>query len=254
VDIDLLAAIATAANFNYEFVQTPWLDLFDQVKNNQVDFAISGITINDVRKETYDFSVPYFLSTHKILAKEGTDITSAKDLVNKKVAVIEGTTGASAVEKILGADNPNILKFVENSQGVQAVIDGQADAYVNDNSLVEYFANNNPGFAVIEDSEAFAKEFYGLMFPKGSDLRDLINEAITTVLENGEYAAIHEKWLGSTPDVDLLLEAGTYENPYDVFDENAEELNHEDEETNAEGEVDWNDNFVDIDVDVDVDA
>jgi len=47
--------------------------------------------------------VPYFLSTHLILAPEGTDITNAQDLVSKTVVVRNGTTGAVAVESVFGA-------------------------------------------------------------------------------------------------------------------------------------------------------
>jgi len=64
------------------------------------------------------------------------------------------------------------------------------DGFVDDSGILESFKNNNPGFVIIRDPEAFAKEFYGLMFLKGSSLVAGFNSAITTVLENGETLPI----------------------------------------------------------------
>jgi len=215
------AAVTKAGGLQYEFVQLPWTDLFAEVLNGTVDLAVSGITINDVRKEIYDFSVPYFLSTHVILAPEGTDITNAQDLVNKIVVVRNGTTGAAAVEAIFGGDSPNILRVSTTDEAFQALTEGNADAYVDDSGILESFANNNTGYVIIRDPDTFTQELYGLMFPKGSSVVNEFNSAITTVLQNGEYTQIYTNWFGSTPNVALLLAAGEDEDPYDVLNEEA---------------------------------
>lgn len=245
LDIELLAAVAQQAGVQYELVPLAWTDLFNQVQNAQVDLAISDITINDAREEIYDFSVPYYLSVHKILAQAGTDITSAQDLVslNKIVGARDATISLAAVERILGADNPNIRKFATLDEGAQALGNGEIDAYVDDGGLVDYYANNNPGFTVIEDNNAFEKEFYGLMFPKGSALKAVFDPAITAVLENGEYDRIYTQWFGVAPDVALLLRAGEDEDPYDVFDE-------ENEMEWGNEEWDDDDDMLDIDISV----
>jgi len=249
-DIDFLQAVTEAVYLNYDLVSAPsWDGLFQMVEYNQVDLAVSGITINDPRKEIYDFSVPYFTATHKILARSGTDIQSAQDLVGKVVVVRNGTTGAVAVEKIYGGDNPNILRVSTQDEATQALASGEADAYVDDSSIVEYYANNNPGYVVITDPNAFDYEFYGFMFPKGSPWVASFNAAITTVLENGDYTTFYENWFGATPDVALLLRAGTLEDPYDALEENlGEEMEMLNEEENVE--VNLESLLVSVDVNV----
>jgi polar amino acid transport system substrate-binding protein len=214
---DFFNAVSAAGSFTYEWDNTPWLEMFEKVKNNQVSFAVSSITINDVRRETYDFSKPYFVSVHKIIAKEGTDIKTAADLKTRKVAVKEGTTGAAATERIFGGPSANILKYAQTGDTYDALANGDVDAVVDDNGLLENYASTHPGYVVIEDNDSFDKELYGYMFPKGSAAKAKVDDAITAAIESGDYATVYMKWFGKAPDTDLLLRAGGLADPYDVF-------------------------------------
>lgn len=208
LDMDWLKEIMAEAGYEYEVQNTGWDALFAAVQGKNVDLAMSAITINDDRKQTYDFSTPYFESTNMILVPEGSDITNAMDLKGKIVAVQNGTTGQASVEKILGVNHENIKKFENNTIAITELLNGGADAVVADNTVLKEFVKNNPDkkLITISDTENFESEFYGLMFPKGSELKAEIDAAIKTVIENGTYAEIYEKWLGEAPDVTVLLE------------------------------------------------
>ncbi|MGG3739101.1 basic amino acid ABC transporter substrate-binding protein [Aeribacillus pallidus] len=207
-DIDFLDAVMAEAGLEYDLKNIGWDPLFAAVQGKEVDMAISGITINDKRKQTYDFSVPYFQSTHMILVPEGSDIKNANDLIGKKVGVQNGTTGQAAVEKLLGEENENIKKFENNVVAIMELLNGGVDAVVTDNTVVNEYLKNNPdkNLVGIEDPTNFESEFYGLMFPKGSELKEKLDAGIKTVIENGTYAEIYKEWFGSEPNVDVLLE------------------------------------------------
>lgn len=53
----------------------------------------AGLTINDERKQTVDFSSIYYSSTLVVVSAKDAPISSVKDLAGKKVAVQEGTSG-----------------------------------------------------------------------------------------------------------------------------------------------------------------
>lgn len=205
-DVDFVNAVAKEAGYEVDIVHVGWDPVFVELEDRIADFAVSAITINDERKESYDFSHPYFLSTNKILVPEGSDIKSAADLKDKKVAVQNGTTGQEAIESVLGANNPNIKKFENTVLAIMELKGGGADAVVADNTVVEEYAKNNPNdkFVVVEDTGAFASEYYGLMFPKDSELKAEFDEAINAIYENGTYAKIYKEWFGSEPDVEDL--------------------------------------------------
>lgn len=205
-DVDFIEAVAEEAGYEIEIEHVGWDPLFVEIKDEIADFGISAITINDDRKQTYNFSVPYFLSTNKILVPEGSDIASAADLEGKVVAVQAGTTGQEAVEGIMGKNNKNMKQFENNNLAIMELTSGGADAVVADNTVVEEYVKNNPDqkLTVVEDTESFASEYYGLMFPKGSELKAEFDEAINKVLDSGKYAEIYNEWFGSDPDVENL--------------------------------------------------
>lgn len=205
-DIDLVNAVAKEAGYELKVDHVGWDPIFVEIEGKRADFAVSSITINDERKQSYDFSSAYFLSTNKILVKEGSPIKSAADLKDKVVAVQNGTTGQEAVEGLLGKNNEKIKKFENNNLAIMELNSGGADAVVADNTVVEEYAKNNPNdkLIVIEDADAFDAEFYGLMFPKGSELRDEIDAALKTVLDNGTYTKIYKEWFGTEPDIEKI--------------------------------------------------
>lgn len=206
-DIDFVKAVAEEAGVSVEIENVGWDPVFAELQSKSADLGVSAITINDDRKKTYDFSVPYFLSTQKILVPENSDIASAEDLKGKTVAVQNATTGQAAAEALLGKNNKSIKKFDNNNLAIMEMTSGGADAVVADNTVVEEYAKNNPDqkLKVIED-DTFENEYYGLMFPKGSELKETFDKAINEIFENGTYSKIYQDHFKIEPDIDLLKE------------------------------------------------
>ncbi|MDC3416894.1 basic amino acid ABC transporter substrate-binding protein [Aquibacillus salsiterrae] len=208
-DVDLLAAVMEEAGYDYELKNLGWDPMLESVRSGSVDLGISGITINDDRKETYDFSVPYFQSTHMIVFNEGVGITNANDLEGKRIGVQTGTTGADAAEKIVGQNNKNISKYETTALAFMALQNGDVEAVVTDNVVAAEYKKNNPDAKVetVTDEDNFESEFYGIMFPKDSEIVDEISSALATVIENGTYTEIYQEWFGEEPNLDALTNA-----------------------------------------------
>jgi ABC-type amino acid transport substrate-binding protein len=207
-DVDLVTAVAKEAGFKVKVENVGWDPIFVEIEGKRADVAASSITINDERKQSYDYSAPYYLSTNKILVKEGSDIKSAADLKDKKVAVQNATTGQEAASKVMGDNSPNLKKFENNTLAIQEMNSGGADAVVADNTVIEEYAKNNPKdkLKIIEDENAFEAEFYGFLFPKGSDLVAEFDKALKAVIDNGTYTKIYKEWFGTEPDIKKLKE------------------------------------------------
>ncbi|ESU32324.1 hypothetical protein G3A_11970 [Bacillus sp. 17376] len=205
-DIDFLKAAAKEAGYELKIENVGWDPIFVEIKSKRADLSVSSISINDERKQTYDFSLPYFLSTNKILVREDSDIKSAADLKGKVVAVQNGTTGQEAMDKLLGKNNKDIKKFDNNNLAIMEMLSGGADAVVADNGVVEVYAKNNPNekLKVIEDSGSFEAEYYGILFPKGTDLKADFDKAIKKIVENGTYEKIYQEWFGQEPNMEML--------------------------------------------------
>jgi polar amino acid transport system substrate-binding protein len=191
-DIDFVKALAEEAGIEVEFRNVSWDPLFDAVKNSEVDFAVSSISITDKRKESHDFSDPYFTAYQLILVPEDSDITSFEDLKGKKVSVQISTTGHEVVKGLLGETSPDILAFETMPLAISEMVNGGADACVGDSPVIREYIKNNPNvkFRTIRDS-SFQDEYYGLMVKKGNqELLDLLNNGIKKLKEKGKLEEI----------------------------------------------------------------
>lgn len=197
--IDLMKAIATAANFQVDFQSLPFDGIIPALQAKTVDVAISSITITQERSKTVDFSRPYFKAGLAIAIRtDNQEINSFDSLENKKIAVQIGTTGAETAKTVPGAQ---VSSFDSAPLALQELLNGNVDAVINDAPVTLYAINtgNLQGIKVIQ--QLLTEEFYGIATAKKSPYLSLINQGLTKVLENGTYPKIYQKWFKSTPPV-----------------------------------------------------
>ncbi|WP_370872583.1 basic amino acid ABC transporter substrate-binding protein [Paenibacillus zeirhizosphaerae] len=206
-DVDFIDAVMKEAGIEYEVNNIGWDTMLESVKQGtEYQAGISSVSITDERKETYDFSLPYFESTNMIMVKEGSDIKNALDLKGKTVAVQNGTTADILMSEIMGQNSTSLKKFDSNALALQEMVNGGVDAVVADIAIVREYIKNNPDSKLvgITDSENFDSEYYGIVYPKNSELKAKLDPAIQTVVDNGTYAEIYKKWFGEEPDLTNL--------------------------------------------------
>ena len=201
-DIDVVTAIAKKAGFEVKFVNTPWEGIFNTLGQGDRDLLVSAITINDERKQTMDFSDPYFNAQQLIAVKESSKIAKFADLKKLKVGVQTGTTGDEAVSKLLGKTNTNVKRFESTPLALKELEAGGVDAVVADNGVVINYVTNNSGtkFKSVADTAAFAAEQYGIAVKKGnSELLGQLNKGLAEIKADGTYDQIYAKYFGAPP-------------------------------------------------------
>lgn len=208
-DVDILAAVMEEAGFDYELNNIGWDPIFPSLENGDIDVAVSAITIMDDRLETYDFSIPYFESTHMVVFNEGMDIKSAEDIKGLRIGVQVGTTGQFAAEKIVGKNDPSIFQYDTTALAFMGLENGNVDVVVTDNVVANEYVANNPdkNIEAITDDENFESEFYGFMFQKGSEHINAVNAAFDAIFNNGTYEEIYKEWFGTEPNIESLKDA-----------------------------------------------
>lgn len=192
IDIDVMNAIGAEIGSKVEFKNVGWEPVFQQVTNGELHMGASGITITDERKQSFDFTNPYYEATLMIVVKEDSPIATLDELKDKKISVQINTTGHEAAKKLQGVASANILAYENQPIAFQEVINGTVEAAIGDNAVaIEYLKNNpNTGLKVIE-SDDFEKEYYGFMVKKGNtELLEKLNEGLAKIKENGKLAEI----------------------------------------------------------------
>jgi len=193
-DVDLVDAIAKAANFEYEIRNVAWDGIFAGLANNQYSAVISSVTITDERKQSMDFSIPYLNAGQVIVVRKGTQGEKLGDFIGKNVGAQIGTTGAIEVSKVQGV---NLKGFDEIGLAFEALINGVIDAVICDSPVAADFALQRAEYKdkLTIASNLLTEEFYGIAVNKGNTkVLSKINEGLTKVLADGTIDQLKAKW------------------------------------------------------------
>ena len=200
-DIDIVNAVAKQAGIEVKFVNTPWEGIFNALNQGDRDLLVSSITITDERKQTMDFSDPYFDANQLIAVPNDSKVTRFDDLKSLKVGVQTGTTGDEAVAKLQGKSSTNIKRFESTPLALKELEGGGVNAVVADNGVVINYVANNAGakFKTVSDA-AFVPEHYGIAVKKGNaELLAKLNQGLAAIKADGTYERIRAKYLGAAP-------------------------------------------------------
>jgi polar amino acid transport system substrate-binding protein len=199
--VDVLTAAAAKAGVQIKFTNTPWEGIFNALAQGDRDLIASSVTITDERKQTMDFSDPYFDAVQLIAVKQTSKVAKFVDLKKLKVGVQTGTTGDEAVTKLQGKTSTNVKRFESTPLALKELESGGVDAVVADNGVVVNYVANNPGgkFKTVSDKD-FAPEQYGFAVKKGNaELLGKLNQGLAAIKADGSYNTIYTKYFGAAP-------------------------------------------------------
>ncbi|GBF79594.1 ABC transporter permease subunit [Aphanothece sacrum] len=209
-DIDLMRAIGQESGLKVKFESLPFDGIIPALQSGTVDGAISGMTITPERAKTIAFSRPYFKAGLAIAVQENnSNIKSFADLDNQRIAVQISTTGANKVKTIPGA---KITTFDNAPLALQELVNGNVDAVVNDAPVTLYAikTGNLQGIKVV--SELLTEEYYGIALPHKSPYIQIINNSLQTLIDQGKYQVIYQKWFAGSPSSLPLIAPSLQEN------------------------------------------
>lgn len=193
-DVDIIKAVAQKAGLKIKIVNTPWTGIFAALNNGDVDLVISGVTINDKRKQSYDFTAPYFEARQLIAVQQSSNVKSLKDLAGKKVGVVTGSTGDDIASREFGKTNTDIRRFESTPVVISELVGSGVDAAIGDNGVVAFRVQEHKQLKTVNDP-SFPKEYFGIVVKQGNKaLRDKLNAGLAAVKADGSYAQIYKKW------------------------------------------------------------
>ena len=196
-DVDIIKAVAQKAGVPIKIVNTPWTGIFAALNNGDVDLIISGVTINDKRKQSYDFTAPYFEARQLIAVPKDSSIKNLKDLAGKKIGVVNGSTGDDIASRQFGKTNSDIRRFESTPVVISELVNNGLDAAIGDNGVISFRAQDHKQLKTVNDP-SFPKEFFGIVVKQGNKaLLDKLNAGLAAVKADGSYANIYKKWFNA---------------------------------------------------------
>lgn len=198
-DIDIINAIADEAGFELEQEVTNFDGIIPGLQTGSFDLAVAGISITDERKKTIDFSDPYYKSGLIIgVPSDNEDIKNVDDLEGKTIATRLGSTSAAYIEENI--DGATGDTYEQLDQAYLAVQSGSADAVLYDQPNVAYYIRTEGEDKLKMVGDLLEAQDYGIAISKDNDnLVAAVNEAMSTIKDNGTYDDLYKEWFGEEP-------------------------------------------------------
>ena len=193
-DVEVAEAIADKLGVEARFTETQWDGIIAGLDAKKYDAISNQVSITEERQQKYLFSDPYTYAYGAVVVNgDNTDINSVEDLDGKDVALTVTSNWAEVAESYGGT----IVSTSGFSESIQLVIQGRADATVNDNvTFLDFKANQPDANVKIVATSDEATESAILLRQDDSDLQEAINEALKELREDGTLASISEKYFG----------------------------------------------------------
>ena len=198
-------AYAVAGEMGYDAESVVWVrTTFDEAIQpgaKNFDMNLQQYSITPERQENIDMSLPYYTSNQAIVALDGSPAEGATTVADLKDVKFGAQVGTTSLQFITDVIQPNQEPFVyDDNVGAKAALEAnQIDAAVFDLPTALYVSGVEiEGSSVVGQFPADAggtTDQFGFVLEKDSALTSCLNDAITTLTDNGELDAITQEWL-----------------------------------------------------------
>ena len=204
VDPELITAVAGALGLQPDIQILKFDGIIPGLQGGRYDVAAAAMGVTAERNEVVDF-VTYFEGGSSIMTQAGNPLgLNLDNLCGHTIAAQKGTIYADNYLPKFNADcvakgQPEIIVdiYPDAAQTNLAVGNKRADATVSDFGPLAYVAQQAEGQFFVLDA-SYDPAPYGLALPNGSELAPAVQAALQSLIDDGTYAQILEKWDVST--------------------------------------------------------
>jgi polar amino acid transport system substrate-binding protein len=178
---------------------TQYSGILPALQAGTYDFVIAPTTVTKERADNLLFTEGYLNTDFQFLIKKGAPkIGKLEDLKGKTISVNKGSAYDSWARDLEAKIGWKVESYGTQTDAVQAVLVGRADANVAGNTVIAWAAKNN---AQVELSYLYSTGLvWAMPLRKDSaELRKQLENAIECMKLDGTIAKLHEKWFGAKP-------------------------------------------------------
>jgi len=202
-EIDIVSAVADRLGVAVRWRDTGGFDnIIPGLKSGRYDLAASNIDANKKRLQQVDFVGYYNASRLALIARKDSNLgpfNTFAELCGQTVGAGAGTSQVTRLQlasdacKADGKAEITIPIFPDRPAGVQAVISGRVPMFFGPYEGLRYQASHvKPltlaGEITIEDT------IVSIALPKGSPLEKSVQAALNSLIKDGTYQQILDKW------------------------------------------------------------
>lgn len=207
-DVELGNAMAAKLGVKTKYEISSFDKIIPSITGGSYDLGLSSFTDNVEREKKVDF-VNYYSAGVQWAQQKGKKVDPANACgltVSVQATTYEETDELPAAsKKCTDAGKPaiNILKFDKQDEATTAVALGRADAMSADSPITQYAVSKQKDKIELA-GDSFEDAPYGIAVNKGSKLVKAVQAALQSMVDDGSYKKILDKWGVSSGGLDKI--------------------------------------------------
>jgi len=187
-EAELNTLLCQRAQLDCVWELAPWPDMVVALQNNEFDVIMTGMQITDVRKQTIDFSAPYFpADPSAIMTRTGGHYPDSASVVGTQADTLQADYVNNHGWALASYDTPE--------DAVQALRDNNVSSVVGDQTYLDGVAAAEPGAFAFVARDVVIGGGVGLGFRKSdTGLKDKLDAALASLKSDGTLDALIGKW------------------------------------------------------------
>ena len=172
-DVQIAKAVAKGMDLNPVAVKLEWDGLIEALNNGQIDVIIAGMTATPERKESIDFTEPYYVGTYGLMVKADSKYASATSIQDFSDAAVLGqkdTLLDTVIDEIKGVNHLSPVPTVPDQ--ISNLLAGSCDAITFDVGNIASITDAHPELVgiIFEEGKGFSEEVpVNIGISKGND-------------------------------------------------------------------------------------
>ena len=208
-DTELTKAVFEKLGVEVEFKEINWDSKEIELNSKNIDCIWNGMCITETRKETMSMTNAYLYNTQAIVAKtDRIDALLANGMKGVYVVAEQGSTGEGKLTGDIADDETvevsakeffaeaNYTAVDSMAKALMEVKAGTADLALVDSVCALAMVGEGTDYAdmTVNLDNNFGLQEYGIAFRKGSDVTEMVNQAIIELTKDGTIAEIAARY------------------------------------------------------------
>lgn len=201
-DIDIANALCAQMKAKCTFVEQDWDGIIPALNARKFDAVISSMTITDERKQSVDFSIKYYNTPSRLVAKaDGKLNATPAGMKGKKIGVLRASIQETYANDLFGKAGATVVPYGSQNEAFLDLASGRVDAtlvdvVVGNEGFLKTPSGKGFGFVgpVLDDPKYLGQGAGVAVRKSDADLREQFSAAIKAIRANGVYKKTQDKY------------------------------------------------------------
>ncbi|MBD2860402.1 ABC transporter substrate-binding protein/permease [Paenibacillus oceani] len=191
MDIDIAKYITGRLGYELEIASMDFSGLIAALQTKRVDFAMSGMSVTEERKQSVTFSDSYYTARNTIVSHKDQAYENVEQLSGKLIGTQLGSVQDQYAQTIPGIQLKKLNKIADL---IQELNSRRMDAAIVEDAVAIEMVRANPNLVLNFLPVSEQDNGYAIAFPKQSELVDDFNRILREMKESGQLQQLTDKW------------------------------------------------------------